>query len=135
MNLQFSCFRHFQAVDLNTHIYFLFGNPIAQSLSHKDLSVTMERKLKFNGNTSGAAAKVGGIITIFLKARVNLSTNFMRFLLVSDIRPVLEFASPIWNLGFIERIKIMEEFQHRWTKQVSGLTALSYLERLSALEL
>ena len=54
---------------------------------------------------------------------------------MSMVRPILDFASPIWNLGFLGQNKLLESVQRRWTKQVAGLTDLSYSDRLSALGL
>ncbi len=59
----------------------------------------------------------------------------MTSLLISDIRPILDFASPIWNTGFIRDQKLLESVQRRWTKQVSGLSQLSYADRLSRLNI
>ena len=59
----------------------------------------------------------------------------MRKLFISDIRPLLDFASPIWNLGYVGDTKLLESVQRRWTSQVMGLENLDYSARLRELEL
>lgn len=135
VHLRFARERCAQAEDLITPIYTLNDSPITQNFSHKDLGVTVDRKLKFHQHISSSVAKAGGIATNFLKSTVNRSANFMSTLFISDVRPILDFASPIWNLGFLGQNKLLESVQRRWTKQVAGLTDLSYSDRLSALGL
>ena len=43
--------------------------------------------------------------------------------------------SPVWNSGFLGDLRLLESVQRRWTKQVSNLSHLSYLERLKSLNL
>lgn len=135
VHLRFARQRHVQAENLETSIYTLNGNPINQSFSHSDLGVTVDRKLKFDHHTRSIAAKAGGVATNLLKSTINRSPNFMSSLLISDVRPILDFASPVWNLGFLGQTKLLESVQRRWTKQITGLSDLSYAERLTVLGL
>ena len=59
----------------------------------------------------------------------------MIFLLSTHIRPLIEYCSCIWHTGFTQDLKLLENVQRRWTKQIDGLSSLSYGERLKSLNL
>ena len=50
--------------------------------------------------------------------------HFMLFILTTYIRPLVEFASPLWNTGYLEDLRLLEKVQRAWTKEVSGLEDL-----------
>ena len=54
---------------------------------------------------------------------------------LSHIRPLLTFASPIWNIGYVGDMRKLESVQRRWTKEIAGLTNLDYSSRLHSLQL
>ena len=51
------------------------------------------------------------------------------------LRPLLEYASPLWNVGFLGDVRMLERLQRRWTRAVVGLEDLPYEERLQRLDL
>ena len=53
----------------------------------------------------------------------------------SHIRPLLDYCSTVWNLGYIGDVKKLESVQRRWTKEVDGCAELSYAERIKHLNL
>lgn len=59
----------------------------------------------------------------------------MTSLFISDVRLILDFASPVWNLGSFGQSKLLESVQRRWTKQTTGLANLPYSDRLTSLGL
>ena len=116
-------------------LYHLNGVPLNRTSSHKDLGVLVDSKLRFHPHIRQTVAAAGGIASNFLKSTVCRSASFMKSLLISDIRPLLDFASPVWNTGFSGDLKLLESVQRRWTKQVSNLAHLTYPDRLSNLNL
>ena len=40
------------------------------------------------------------------------------------IRPILEYCSSVWNLGYIADINLLESVQRRWTKNIQGMEHL-----------
>ena len=56
-------------------------------------------------------------------------------LFVSHIRPILDYCSTLWNLGYMNDVRRLEGVQRRWTKEVAGLGDLDYLARLRVLGL
>ena len=53
----------------------------------------------------------------------------------SLIRSKLEYCSPLWNPSFVRDIETIEDEQRFFTNLISGMSDLSYLDRLSALKL
>ena len=51
------------------------------------------------------------------------------------VRPHLEYGAPLWNPHTIKTKQLIENVQRRATKQVPGLSSLSYEERLKLLKL
>ena len=51
------------------------------------------------------------------------------------VRPLLEYASPVWNPHQMKYIKLIEGVQRRGTKLLSSIQALDYPKRLEKLQL
>ena len=105
------------------------------SQSCRDLGLTVDTSLKFHIHVSQISAKASGISSNLLRGTICRTPNFMRELYISHIRPLIEFCSPVWNLGYIEDMKRLESIQRRWTKQVDGLLHVEYYHRLKSLNL
>lgn len=71
----------------------------------------------------------------FLKSTKCRSPEFMTHILKTHIRPVLEYASPVWNSGYIQDIKRLEAVQRLWTRNILGLRDKEYSDRLRKLDL
>ena len=59
----------------------------------------------------------------------------MLFLFVTHVRPLIEYASCVWNTGYKDDIRRLERVQRMWTRHVNDLQGLSYGERLRRLDL
>jgi len=51
------------------------------------------------------------------------------------VRPLLEYASPVWSPSLIHLINEIESVQRSFTKRLPGFRSLSYSERLCKLKL
>ena len=51
------------------------------------------------------------------------------------VRPILEYASPVWAPGQMRDIEALESVQRRFTSRLPGLGSLGYLPRLIACNL
>ena len=45
--------------------------------------------------------------------------EFMVALFISHIRPIIDYCSCVWNVGYVRRL--VESLQRRWTREVLGL--------------
>ena len=64
-----------------------------------------------------------------------LSRDLFLFLYRTYIRPHLEYCAPSWSPYLAKDIDALERVQHRATKLVKSLSALSYEDRLVSLQL
>ena len=51
------------------------------------------------------------------------------------VRPILEYAAPVWNPYMVKDITALEGVQRRATKMIPGLSELSYGDRLRRINL
>ena len=56
-------------------------------------------------------------------------------LFTTHVRPILDYCSGVWHVGYAGDVILLESVQRRWTKKMEGLSNLSYGERLRALNL
>ena len=115
--------------------YRLEGSPVNFVDSCRDLGVVVDSQLRFHQHISQVVSKAGGVSMNILKSTVCRSPEFMCSVFKAHIRPILEYASPVWNTGFIDDITKLEAVQRRWTKRIDGLSELSYAGRLEYLNL
>ena len=52
---------------------------------------------------------------------------------ITFVRPILEYCSVVWSLGFKKDIVRIEAVQRGFTKRLSGFSKLSYEQRLASL--
>lgn len=119
----------------HTGQYLLDGSPIPMKDSASDLGVLIDTSLKFHQHIANIVHKAGGLSCSILKATVNRDASFMVPLYISHIRPILEYASSVWNTGYIADLQLLESVQRRWTKNIRGLEHLDYSVRLRTLNL
>ena len=118
-----------------TGLYYMDSTPIPVRDTAVDLGITLDSSLKFHQHIANIVNKAGGVMQNILKATINRDATFMVPLFTTHVRPLLEYSSALWNLGYIGDIKLLESVQRRWTKNIRGLENLSYSERLKLLNL
>ena len=77
--------------------------------------------------------KAGGLASELLQSTISCS-SIMVSLFVSHIRPIRDFCSNIWNVGYLGGI-IVGECVVKWAREIGNKSHLAYVERLKALEL
>ena len=115
--------------------YKIFNNAIKFVHSHSDLGVTIDKDLKFHSHIRRVVGVASGLSVNMLGATVCRDRNFLLNIYKSLVRPHLEYASCVWNTGFIGDMRLIEGVQRRWTKSISELSDLPYGQRLEALDL
>ena len=115
--------------------YFVGGRELRLVQSHRDLGVTVDQTLKFHIHINIIVGKASGLANQLLRGTVCRSREFMVTLFVSHIRPILEYCSTVWNLGYLGDARKLEGVQRRWSREVVGMEGLNYLERLKELRL
>ena len=115
--------------------YTIEDQPISFTDCHSDLGVTIGRDMRFHSHIHSIVGKISGLMTNLLSSTLCRDQEFMMNLYTSHIRPKLEYASVVWNVGFIGDSRLLERVQRRWTRNIAGFDEIPYQERLSRLEL
>ncbi len=66
---------------------------------------------------------------------IRLDIKLLRSLYITFIRPLLEFAVPVWSPMLKGDIDMLERVQHRATRLMASLRKKNYEKRLQALDL
>ena len=115
--------------------YFLNNVKLPAVESHRDLGVLVDSALKFHVHINAIVGKANALACQILRATVRRDMNFMVTLFISHVRPILDYASSLWNVGYLGDIIKLESVQRRWTREVEGMSGLDYRDRLVTLEL
>ena len=115
--------------------YNLGGTSLKLVRTHRDLGVLIDSSLRFHPHIAETIRKSSGLANQLLRSTVCRSPNFMITLFISHIRPILDYCSTVWNLGYLGDVRKLESVQRRWTANVSGLEGLDYPTRLRRLNL
>ena len=102
---------------------------------HRDLGVLVSSSLKFHSHVDNVVRKASGLANNLLRSTVCREQSFMVSLFVSHIRPIMDYCSVLWNLGYLGDVRKMESVQRRWTRQIEGMVGLDYGTRLERLGL
>ena len=113
----------------------LAGAPLNFSPSYSDLGITIDNKFKFHSHIRRRVGVAHGLITNYLCSTVCREEKFLLTLYTSLIRPQLEYASCLWNQGYLGDLRLLERVQRRVTREMSGLNELPYDQRLRHLNL
>jgi hypothetical protein len=100
-----------------------------------DLGVLVDSELAYNQHISSVIAKATQRAGVFFRGFISRNLALVRKTLITYIRPILEYNSSVWNPTKKYLIDQIENVQRRYTKRVPSLSHLSYLERLSILNL
>ena len=73
------------------------------------------------------------IVWYVMKLFCTRDPSFMTRLYASYIRPVFEYAAPVWSPSGKGVIALVERVQRSYTKRIRGMWYLSYDQRLECL--
>ena len=115
--------------------YTLDGAHLQKVTLYKDLGVWIEPSLRFHKHLQVITGRANALVSQMLRGTLCRSKNFMLTVFVAHVRPILEYCSVLWNVGYLEDTKKLESVQKKWTREVEGLRELRYQERLRELGL
>ena len=101
----------------------------------KDLGVMMDSTLKFNAHIDHIVAKARRRAYLIRKCFVSRDPDLLIRAFNVYVRPLLEYASPVWSPQYRYQIDKVESVQRRFTKSLRGYSHLDYPSRLKALAL
>ena len=115
--------------------YALKDMPVKESSVERDLGVFISSDLNFDYHISKIVKKAEGMLASITRAFVSRSPHVYLKLFNTLVRPLLEYASPVWNPTQINHCKRIEAVQRRATRRIPGMCSLPYTQRLLALKL
>ena len=115
--------------------YFINGKQLAESETERDLRVIFNSNLKWKNQVITATNKANQMLGRVKKSFARFDRKLFRSLYLTFIRPLLEFAVPVWSPIMKSDCDSIERIQHRATKLVSTIRNQPYQNRLKALDL
>ena len=101
----------------------------------KDLGVYIDPLLDFNEHISKTLKKARSVAGMILRHITGRTADILVPLFVGLVRPIIEYANPVWCPMYRKHIDLIEKVQKRFTKRICGLNNLTYEERLKKLNL
>ena len=90
---------------------YLLDTPLKDVKSFKDLGVTISKGLSWDNHISITVNKANNLLGL-IKRSVG-TTNESSMLYLSLVRPILEYAVPVWCPYIFENIRALESIQRR----------------------
>ena len=110
LNTDKCCVLHFQRQCRSTDYfqYHINGTPIKAETSAKDLGISVDTSFKFHRHIQEIANKAGGVAGNLLRCTLCRSPDFMKTLFISQVRPILDYCSPLWNTSYLGDVRLLE---------------------------
>ena len=108
---------------------------IQQTRKERDLGVTFTDDFKFSKHINLLIHKANKMLGIIYRSFQHLTPTVFHMLYVSLVRPHLDYASAVWNPHLLKDIRALEAVQRRATRMVPKFDTMSYIERLTFLNL
>lgn len=109
--------------------------PMEKCTEEKDIGVVLDSKLSFDKHINEKVNKANSIVGVIRRTFEYIDKSVFKTLFTAMVRPHVEYANPVWSPHLVKHIEMIENIQKRATKQVPGLSELTYEERLRELKL
>ena len=106
-----------------------------KTVVEKDLGVQVDDNLKFNQHMLDTTKKSRNIAAMIMRTISFKTPEIMVPLFKALVRPILEYANPVWCPHTKKDIEALERVQRHYTKRLVGMKDLSYSQRLAILNL
>ena len=114
--------------------YSLFGNTLESVSTTFDLGVWITGNLKSTTHCNHIVKTAKQRCALIRKCFVSNNRDILFWAFCVFVRPLLEYASPVWSPHLHKDIDYVESVQRRFTKYLPGLKSKSYSERLKLLK-
>lgn len=117
------------------HEYSICGMKLPQLTEVRDLGVWFTCDLKASAHCRQIVKLAFQRSAIVKRCFTSGNLKLLVRAFKTYIRPIVEYASPVWSPYHIVDIELVESVQRRYTKYLKGMKNLTYPERLHALGL
>lgn len=115
--------------------YSIDGITLPSSSSISDLGIMIDCKLSYSQHINNIVTKCNQRIGMFFRGFVSRDLKLLSKFFSTYVRPIIEYNCCIWNPSVKYLIDLIENIQRKFTKRIQLISHLSYLERLSILNL
>ena len=115
--------------------YVMGSVELDKTKTEKDLGVYFSHDLKWKQQVIASAARANSMLGLIRNTFKKFDIRLVRILYMVYVRPLIEFAVPVWSPMLKGDMNLLEKIQHRVTRMVPGLRKLPYSERLEKLGL
>jgi hypothetical protein len=115
--------------------YNVCGHALPTADSALDLGVLRCTNLSYDEHCINLIKRANRTCAYILRNFVSRNATFMSRLFVAYVRPILEYACPVWSPQTVNLINRVESVQRWFTKRIRSISNLSYTERLTYLGL
>ena len=121
--------------NLSTQKFKLSTHEILNSNIVKDLGVLVDHKLNFKAHIEDCVVRARQRSALIFRGFLFRNTSNLVLAYNSFIRPLLEYAAPVWSPSLTHLNDSIESVQRAFTRRLPGLSKLTYCERLQKLKL
>ena len=107
---------------------------LKNSCEETDLGLIIDSRLTFEQHIMSKVKKANSVVGLIRRTFSYLDSDMFKTLFTSIVRPIVEYAAPVWNPYLCKHINALEKIQERATKMVPGLDK-DYEKRLRKLKL
>ena len=115
--------------------YTLNSIELRDSNCERDLGVYFSTNLKWKKQIISSTSKANSMMGMLKMTFSRFDAKLVKTLYKVFIRPLIEFAVPVWSPYFKGDISLLEKVQHRMTRLVPSLMKISYEKRLEILDI
>lgn len=115
--------------------YSMGGSALVETTREKDLGVIVTPDLKSADQVTKAAAAANSMLGRVKRTFTYMDKEMFLPIYKTLVRPRMEHAIQAWSPHLLKDIRKLEKVQRRATKLVSGLSDMSYEQRLTELGL
>ena len=115
---------------------FSFNNTqIRTADSVNDLGLLIAPGLKFNNHIDNIILKAKQRASIIHRSFLSKDKTILTRAFTTYVRPLLEYASPVWSPSHLTLISAIKSVRRNFTKRLPGFQNLNYSDRLKILKL
>ncbi len=115
------------------HQYSINGDAIKIAEQYSDLGVLRSDDFCYKKHISAICLKASRLSAMIRRAFCTRDKTFLMRLFTVFVRPMLEYASPLWNPQDVGMCEQLEKVQRRYTQYLFGRHRPSYDDRLQLL--
>jgi hypothetical protein len=115
------------------YTYLCNSSQISCQSEVNDLGVLISERCNYRGHYNAICRKAYALIAQIFRSFESRDCAFLMSMFNLYIRPIIEYASPVWSPHLKMDVNQIERIQRAYTKRIPVLSNLSYAERLLAI--